>query len=198
MNENKELILLETFKLLMTRSFDSITVCDIEHATGLSRGALFYHFRNKEDIFRQVLDYYTVIMHRLDFGARYVETDTLYDCIHNFVKAARKLVKNGKSLLGIENVERAYFRFLLQAVKQYPDFCKKFTQSYDEQTRFWEKMVRKAQAGGEVRAGIDPLETAKHFRYIYVGMSLEKTLDSGIDSRELLHAMMAYYDVIKA
>lgn len=44
-NVSKQKILLESFKLFATKPFSDITFTDIEKVTGLSRGAILYHFR---------------------------------------------------------------------------------------------------------------------------------------------------------
>ena len=43
-NVSKQKILLESFKLFATKPFSDITFTDIEKVTGLSRGAILYHF----------------------------------------------------------------------------------------------------------------------------------------------------------
>lgn len=38
--------------------FDGTSLRHLEEATGLNPGSIYYHFRNKEDLFEQVLSYY--------------------------------------------------------------------------------------------------------------------------------------------
>ena len=52
----KNNILLQAFKLYLANNVDRVTVEDLEKNTGASRGAIFYHFQNKENIFNTVCD----------------------------------------------------------------------------------------------------------------------------------------------
>ena len=46
----KSLILKETFKMLLVRNPESITVAELESAIGFTRGSIFYHMKNKKEI----------------------------------------------------------------------------------------------------------------------------------------------------
>ena len=55
-NVSKQKILLESFKLFATKPFSDITFTDIEKVTGLSRGAILYHFKSKDEILASIID----------------------------------------------------------------------------------------------------------------------------------------------
>ena len=58
MKTTKETILKESFKLFLAKGYDGTSVPDIERAAMITRGAIFHHFVNKEDIFKQSADYF--------------------------------------------------------------------------------------------------------------------------------------------
>ena len=58
-NVSKQKILLESFKLFATKPFSDITFTDIEKVTGLSRGAILYHFKSKDEILASILNAYS-------------------------------------------------------------------------------------------------------------------------------------------
>ena len=41
---SRDLILKEAFKLFLQKNVEKVTVPDLEKATGVQRGAIFYHF----------------------------------------------------------------------------------------------------------------------------------------------------------
>lgn len=55
---SRDLILKESFKLFLQRNVEKVTVPDIEKATGVHRGAIFYHFKDKEALFIEVIEKY--------------------------------------------------------------------------------------------------------------------------------------------
>lgn len=55
---SRSLILKEAFKLFLQKNLEKVTVPDLESATGVQRGAIFYHFRDKKALFVEVVDLY--------------------------------------------------------------------------------------------------------------------------------------------
>ena len=55
---SKDLILKEAFKLFLQKKVEKVTVPELERVTKLQRGAIFYHFKNKEAIFKEVIEIY--------------------------------------------------------------------------------------------------------------------------------------------
>lgn len=57
-DNSRELILKEAFKLFLQKNVEKVTVPDLEKATGVQRGAIFYHFKDKESLFVEAIDRY--------------------------------------------------------------------------------------------------------------------------------------------
>lgn len=56
--KSRDLILKEAFKLFLQNNIEKVTVPELERVTKLQRGAIFYHFKDKEAIFREVIEKY--------------------------------------------------------------------------------------------------------------------------------------------
>ncbi|WP_270415506.1 TetR/AcrR family transcriptional regulator [Bacteroides ovatus] len=56
--KSRDLILKEAFKLFLQNNIEKVTVPELERVTKLQRGAIFYHFKSKEEIFREVIERY--------------------------------------------------------------------------------------------------------------------------------------------
>lgn len=55
---SRDLILKEAFKLFLQKNVEKVTVPDLEKATGVQRGAIFYHFKDKQALFVEVIERY--------------------------------------------------------------------------------------------------------------------------------------------
>lgn len=55
---SRELILKEAFKLFLQKNVEKVTAPKLERATKLQRGAIFYHFKDKSAIFEEVIERY--------------------------------------------------------------------------------------------------------------------------------------------
>lgn len=53
---SRELILKEAFKLFLQKNVEKVTVPELERVTKLQRGAIFYHFKDKSAIFEEVIE----------------------------------------------------------------------------------------------------------------------------------------------
>ena len=49
----KNRLLIEAFKLFAHKPYDRVTFADLEEVTGLSRGAILYHIKTKENLLRE-------------------------------------------------------------------------------------------------------------------------------------------------
>lgn len=56
--KSRDLILKEAFKLFLQYNIEKVTVPELERVTKLQRGAIFYHFKDKEAIFKEAIETY--------------------------------------------------------------------------------------------------------------------------------------------
>lgn len=54
-NTTKKTIIVEAFKLFASKPYDQVTFADLEKATNLSRGAIMYHIKTKDNLFIEVM-----------------------------------------------------------------------------------------------------------------------------------------------
>ena len=55
MENTKEFIIDEAFKLFLDHSYEAVSISDISQAIGFTKGALYHHFKNKEELFKTPL-----------------------------------------------------------------------------------------------------------------------------------------------
>lgn len=55
---SRELILKEAFKLFIQRNVEKVTVPELERVTKLQRGAIFYYFKDKSAILTEAIERY--------------------------------------------------------------------------------------------------------------------------------------------
>lgn len=85
---SRQKILLESFKLFASKSLSDITFSDIEKATNLSRGAILYHFKTKDQIFTEIVNQFI-----LDRDNKLPAIDiekSLWANIESFIDAKKK------------------------------------------------------------------------------------------------------------
>ena len=55
-SEGRERVLMEAQRLFVTRGFAEVSMQQIAEAAGMTKAALYYHFRHKEDLFLHVIE----------------------------------------------------------------------------------------------------------------------------------------------
>lgn len=98
-NDNiKEKILSSTKEILERKSFNEITLASIAKATGVSKGTIYYYYKNKDMILADVADSYFESMYKeLKSWAYNKEKDTSLPRVLNFV-VSRGVEDEKKSL----------------------------------------------------------------------------------------------------
>lgn len=198
---NKEYIYDIVFKLFLSKPYEAVTIQDIETATGMTRGAVFYYAKNKEELFKHVVDLYFFkaqsLNDKLDLIKR--DSENLLDFIHLYVQAVDRRMSLLQSLLGYEKAEasRAYLSFILQAQLYYPGFNEKMNDICDEELDIWESVLLSAQESQEIKSDVDIKSMSRYFRYFYVGMCYLTSLKNGVNIAELEYNFMKIYAMIK-
>lgn len=104
-NASKQKILLECFKLFAIKPFSNITFSDIEKVTGLSRGAILYHFKSKDQILSSVIDKFII---NKEYDLPTIDASkSMWDNIESFVDVKRRQ-QDFFTGIGILNINRAF------------------------------------------------------------------------------------------
>ena len=80
----KELILEKTLKLILEKGTIDISISEIRNCTGLTKGGIYYHFSDKNDIFEEILQKYMVDYIKIDFDKILLEgssKDRIHDAL---------------------------------------------------------------------------------------------------------------------
>lgn len=142
-------------RLFFTRGFREVTMADIGREVGLSPGSLYYYFRNKEDILRD-LDAECVARFEEFLRAFQVEEGGLRETVVAFLEAVFRFARDN----------RDYFVFLTRLVSSvHPvllgEIAHNRVRAFEGARSFLTDLMRRFQASGEARADL-PAEELGH------------------------------------
>lgn len=192
----KEHIINESFKLFVSKSYEQVVVSDIEAATGLTRGSIFYHIRNKEDLFIQVIDKFIVEKFLLFIKRkmRINKDTTLKGFLASYIKSIKNEIDYMHSL-SITNIYKSYYFLIMQAPLYYPHFDEKIQDIINRSNRVWERIIRQAIINGEIKEDTNIQHTVIRFRNCFMGMGLMKCLTAEeLDINELIRHYSTTYN----
>lgn len=195
-NTTKKKIIIEAFKLFASKPYDQVTFADLEKVTNLSRGAILYHIKAKENLFVEVMHYFifhTPTATSVDITKEMSLKDFIYACIGECTKEVKKMQE-----IEISNINLAKLNIESQGFYFYPEMnaeCEKWS---NEQYRIWEKVIEKAIENKEIIPIAEPHNIASLFINQYLGISYSGIIrEHGIDLEKLEKDMLLIYDLIK-
>ena len=84
MKFTKEIILEEAFKLFLKKGYSEVSISVVQKELGIGRATLYYYFKNKEDLFKTVVDHY--IIKYIESSLNIDSDATLADMIENRIR----------------------------------------------------------------------------------------------------------------
>ena len=106
----KEKILLNTLKLIDKNPFPKISTKQIANETGISEGAIFKHFKNKEELLQHLCDKFLTIVTTIDLTNISNETDFRKILISFFQNLQRTQNQVYKLVLYISMYKKSQFK----------------------------------------------------------------------------------------
>lgn len=197
-SENR--ILAGAFQLFLEYSYEKVSTSLLEEKIGLTRGAIFYYAKNKNQLFRDVINKY--VLEKQDVKNKMssvnIERVTLFEFLNTYIDCAQKNINSMRSLVNDESkAYGAYFRLLYQAQLNYEGFSELITQKFEEERSLLDQVVKYAIKRGEIKQELNPAEVARHIRYIFIGNSFEESLKIGFKIEEARSLILSYYNLIK-
>lgn len=166
--DRKEKILLKALELYMVEGYSNVSITDLQAALNMGRGTLYYYFKDKDELFQEVVDQYLIRpKHRA--LERVKDTATLPEMIDamlyytNLLKEFYDQVENKN--INTSNVVTVMYT----AYSRFPDLYRKARRLYERELNLWIQAIKNSMRAGEIRGNVH-IETVAHmFLYIKDG-----------------------------
>ena len=195
MSDTREYIIDQSYSLFLSRSYEAVSISDISNAIGFTKGALYHHFKNKEELFMAVIDKYLPVE---NFFTQ-TENFTVQQYIEESVKTAENIVK---SIFGEKPnfLPLSYMALFIDAFRHYPKFAKEKDQLIQRELEKVQIILRNAIEKGEVRKDINVEYMALNFFSLGLGIASNLILNKNTPRQaiELLSCQLnELYRIIK-
>ena len=191
----KDRIIEEAFKLFLINNFEKVSISKLEEAVGKTRGAIFYFFKNKEEIFNEVIDNYIIKTQNPYQKFNFDEDISLEQFIYRYINGINTTMSKMLTV-SVVNIYKHYFSLYLQAARIYPNFSEIMTQNSIAEINLWEKVINRAIQTKEIKK-IDTRRYAILFRSCFLGLAFDRCLSYGLNTDELLTIYQDIYNQIK-
>ena len=183
----------------MTKEYADVTTSDLEEIIGLSRGAIYYKVKNKEGLYRAVIDKFVfeLLSNSLQREVSVSSEKPFLDFITNELNLTKERMNSVRDTLTGANSSE-YINLLSSAKFHYEGFSDKCGTLDQEITKLWVEYCNKGLSVGELSRGIDPLLAVTMFRSLYYGDSfIQFMIGSELDIEELKKKYMLLYNAIR-
>ncbi len=195
MSDTREYIIDQSYSLFLSRSYEAVSISDISNAIGFTKGALYHHFKNKEELFMAVIDKYLPV----EKFFTPTENISLQQYIEESVKTAENIVH---SIFDEKPdfIPLSYVALFIDAFRHYPKFAKDKDQLIQRELEKVQIILRNAIEKGEVRKDINVEYMALNFFSLGLGIASNLILNKNTpkQSIELLNCQLnELYRIIK-
>ncbi len=194
MDNTKDFIIDEAYKLFLNHSYEAVSISDISNAIGFTKGALYHHFKNKEELFKCVVNKY------LNFPEVIAdhESVSLSEYIQLSIAEAEKIIKRLFSFTLVFTPIN-YVSMFADAFRHYPGFADLKGAFINKEIENTKKVLENAIKSGEIRADINTSLIATNFFSINMGLAGNLVRNNSIDEsiRLLKEQNLEFYKLLK-
>jgi TetR/AcrR family transcriptional repressor of nem operon len=172
----KEVIIRESTRLFSSKGFLNTSIKDIMEASGTSKGGLYNHFRNKEELFSAVLDESRRIWREINLAG--------LDGIDSPVGKIVRILENYRDryLTGSGNVPGGciFVRVSVESsdiADQWPHIAEEIGEGFDRFKAMVQRYLEQAKSVGEIETGVDTSEVADLVFSSMMGASVMYSMD---------------------
>lgn len=165
----KNEIVNKSFFLFLNKGFKACSLKDLETATGLTKGAFYYYFRNKEEILKAGIDKYLSVIG--DIGeAEFLQVGSLKQYINVVMEQKERSAETLLRMFDFFIIEVAFFQLVLEVSSIFPEYRSRIDELSKGRLSRWEYMILKAKQQGEIDVTLDTSVLARNLMSVSTSM----------------------------
>jgi len=174
-------IMRESLKLFLRKSFKEVTLNEILKKTNLSKGAFYYYYESKEQLFLEIVENYFsyTVIYNFDRYSKNSLKDFYEDHLKDLEKAIGRF-SSDKARMGSATAMNAnYFYPMFDASRILPEFMVKLREARRQEVFYWSQSVERARKSGEIVSRMSDEQIAKIFIYTGNSIGLQLIMEDG-------------------
>ena len=193
-------ILIGAFKLFLCKEYDRVTIGDLEEEMKISRGSIYYRTKNKEGLYKAVIDKFVFDFFSFDEDDEIdVSRETpFYDFLCVQLDNVGRRMTNLRGMIRTSEISSQYVNLFSSACFHYPGFQEKYREMENLVQEQWKRFYLLGVKSGELRKELDMETMIAMLRTMYYGESfIQSIIGKGLILEDLKNKYMLLYNLIK-
>ncbi|HEY8804698.1 MAG TPA: TetR/AcrR family transcriptional regulator [Clostridium sp.] len=178
MSSTKDHILHVALNLFLQSSYKEVTMSELVEKSGMSKGAFYYYFKSKEELFCAVMKM-IMDLGELDYG-NFSQT-SLKDFYEGYlmkIQTAKSDSKSMELIFDSTSTRLSFTTLIFEAFRLFPSVRELVQQSNEKELNMWVEIVLQAIDRGEIRSNMTAAQIAGIFINISAGLAMRSRLSS--------------------
>ena len=161
MTELREEIIKKAFLQFLNRGYKACSLKTLEQATGLTKGACYYYFKDKKEILEAGMERYFSVM-KEESEEDVERVTSLREYIDLVIKNKEASADASQRIFGCFILEVLFFQLVLEVAPIFPDFRERIYTISKKRLANWEHIILRAKQSGEIRETLDTSVLARN------------------------------------
>ena len=161
MTEPREEIVKKAFLQFLKRGYKDCSLKTLEQATGLTKGAFYYYFKDKKEILEAGMERYFSVM-KEESEEDVERVTSLREYIDLVIKNKEASADASQRIFGCFILEVLFFQLVLEVAPIFPDFRERIYTISKKRLANWEHIILRAKQSGEIRETLDTSVLARN------------------------------------
>lgn len=169
MNNTRKQIIETAFLLFLKKGFKAVKLSDIERAAKITRGTFYYHFTNKEEVLKEGLHAYYMLLNTKR-TEEFEQITTLKEYVGLTIRKLTDIHNYSAKAFNSEIPEILCLSLMVEVIALFPEFKKVVLTSKMLRLSKLEQLILNAKKAGELRDDVETSILAKNLLNIGVGV----------------------------
>jgi TetR/AcrR family transcriptional repressor of nem operon len=182
MPDTKQYIAKTALRLFLQNGYDKTSMNHIAREVGITKPAIYHHFKNKDQLFHEVLSLFFREMGKWS-KSRFESCKTLKELLRAFFQSLESFKEVAEVLLGKQKGKTRYsfLELFLAACRKDPAVQRRIEEGFLQTRGFLKEELSKAQRRGEIRKDVDCGVLAFQIHALIEGTGVISYLDKTVD-----------------
>ena len=184
MTGSKDKISLAALKIFLQKGYDATSISDVVAECKITKGGIYHHFKNKEELFIDAIDYLFERFEELE-RSMYSESSNLKQILQIYFGSLSNISEVLGVMTGSENIDvNNFYMLMTNAFIKFPQIREKHGKLHLKNQEILVEIIKKAQQDGQIKDDIDCETLAFMINALAEGTMIYHIMTDGIDLKE--------------